>query len=60
MAMYKSSAGSKNNTDPLIVLSDIWIQIVKPVLDHLQLEVLIDVCCVETVTHSSFVAVKRS
>jgi hypothetical protein len=60
IGMYKSSAGSKTNTDPLIVLSDIWIQIVKPVLDHLQLEVRIDVCRFDTVAHSSFVAVDRS
>jgi hypothetical protein len=58
--MYKSSAGSKTNTDPLIVLSDLWVQIVKPVLDHLQLEVRIDVCHVGTAAYPSFVAVDRS
>jgi hypothetical protein len=60
MGMYKSSAGSKTNTDPLVVLSDIWIQIVKPVLDHLQLEVRISVSRVDTVTHLLFLAVDRS
>jgi hypothetical protein len=46
VGMYKSSAGSKTNTDPLIVLSDLWIQIVKPVLDYLQFEVSPNVCCI--------------
>jgi tetratricopeptide (TPR) repeat protein len=53
IGMYKSSTGSKTNTDPLTVLLDIWVQVVKPVIDHLQLQVSSNDCPVETEAHSS-------